>query len=121
VMALLGAPGIDVSAADDFGRTPLTLASLWGHVDAVKALLSLPGVDVFDADRDGRTALYWAASRGRSEVVILLEEACVRSVAGPMLLTLWRAGLSAGVAADLAVRSLGDPALQARAARMQKA
>ena len=44
-MQLLIDLGVNVEVADDFGVTPLHLASMYGRMDAVKALLRA-GVDV---------------------------------------------------------------------------
>ena len=62
----LGWPG-SVEARDDYGGTPLILASLRGRAGIVKALLAA-GADVNTANKGGMTALIWACHYGRLEI-----------------------------------------------------
>lgn len=67
--------GAEVDATDEEGRSPLQLASLAGHVRAVKALLRAGGSATHAGEEDGRTALHRAASRGHVDVVNMLLKA----------------------------------------------
>lgn len=52
--------GADVNAKDEYGRTPLYVASEEGHIDVVKYLLE-HGADVKVKDKNGGTSLNWAS------------------------------------------------------------
>ncbi|TFK26057.1 ankyrin [Coprinopsis marcescibilis] len=52
--------------------TPLILASLFGHVEVVRALLAVLGVDINLQDGKGATALIHSAHRGHTDVVRIL-------------------------------------------------
>jgi ankyrin repeat protein len=58
-------------AIGNVGRTPLSVATLFNHLDAVRALLDL-GIAVDQTDSRGRTALGSAVIGNRPEVVRLL-------------------------------------------------
>jgi len=64
-----------VDAEDEEGRSPLQLASLAGHIDAVDTLLRARGSATHAGEEDGRTALHRAASRGHVDVVNILLKA----------------------------------------------
>ncbi|KAL7926381.1 hypothetical protein ACQKWADRAFT_280138 [Trichoderma austrokoningii] len=55
-----------------FGRTPLSWASMHGHLDVVKQLLDTRRVDVRSEDNQGRTPVRWALDGGYCEIVRLL-------------------------------------------------
>lgn len=57
--------------SEEYGETPLHLASARGDEDAVKALLAR-GADINLQDRDGWTPLYTASSSGNASIVNLL-------------------------------------------------
>jgi ankyrin repeat protein len=59
----------DVNAAIDGGYTPLFIAALKGHSEAVQYLLAKKDIDVNKADNEGDTPLYIAAQKGHSEIV----------------------------------------------------
>ena len=61
---------LDVRDAQN-GFTPLTLAVVGGHAEAVELLLRA-GLPVDARDRFGKTALHWAASRNQPELGALL-------------------------------------------------
>ena len=63
--------GIEVSAADEDGRTGLMLAAFNGHTDIVRMLLD-SGAGINLADSVGRTALLYAASGPFPKTVELL-------------------------------------------------
>ncbi|KAH8585593.1 ankyrin repeat-containing domain protein, partial [Bisporella sp. PMI_857] len=65
--------GLDVEAADSFGRTALHHASDNGHLEVVTLLLE-KGADLEAADIYGKTALHHASRNGHLEVVTLLLE-----------------------------------------------
>jgi len=54
------------------GRTPLWIASYYGHSGIVEALLNFPGIDVNLPRDTGSTPLYIASDRGHEKVVELL-------------------------------------------------
>lgn len=64
VAALLKAPGVDVSAVDNYGRTAVMEAARNTKSGALQALLAAPGVDVNAVDGEGCTALAIAAKEG---------------------------------------------------------
>jgi ankyrin repeat protein len=59
-----------INAADDYGRTPLHIASLYGYPKVVEDLL-LNGATLV-ADRDGRTPFFSASWKGSTECLKLL-------------------------------------------------
>lgn len=64
----------DFDVRDENGFTPLTLAVVGGHAEAVELLLKA-GLPVDAKDRFGKTALHWAASRGLAALGTLLLDA----------------------------------------------
>ncbi|UCC43765.1 MAG: ankyrin repeat domain-containing protein [Candidatus Zixiibacteriota bacterium] len=60
-----------ISAADEGGSLPLHIASLNGHLEAVKLLIA-SGADVGAGDGDNSSALNCAASRGHLDIVKFL-------------------------------------------------
>lgn len=60
--------GVDIEAADVFGKTPLILAAEVGNTDAVGCLLK-SGASPMARTLDGWTALHLAAGNGHTEVV----------------------------------------------------
>ena len=63
----------DVNAVDQRGRTPLFLASLKGHSQAVEALLANPYIDINKgATHHGGTAFSIASEKGHFEIMRLL-------------------------------------------------
>jgi len=72
VKILASTPGVDVSAVDKNGASPLYLASSKGSLDSVKELLLISGIDVNKVDSQGSTALWSAACHGHADVVKLL-------------------------------------------------
>jgi len=79
VKKLVEGGSVNVNAADEFGRTAVYLACLYGHVDSVKELLKVPGCDVNRQDLDagnglghGFTPLHRACERGHLHVVRVL-------------------------------------------------
>jgi ankyrin repeat protein len=58
----------DMNKADNYGRTPLHVASRDGQTDIVEILLKI-GADVNKTGNNGRTPLYVASSRGHVDVV----------------------------------------------------
>jgi ankyrin repeat protein len=61
---LLTAPGIDVNAADQAGRTPLWWAASQGHDVVVGQLLAAPGIDINATHQAGSIPLAAAAYQG---------------------------------------------------------
>ncbi|KAG2430804.1 hypothetical protein HXX76_009780 [Chlamydomonas incerta] len=62
--------GLNVNVANEFGQTPLHVASLWGHVETIKVLLEC-GADVNSTNSRGSTPLHFAASAKKNAL-----EAC---------------------------------------------
>ncbi|KAI1769394.1 hypothetical protein GGR53DRAFT_527666 [Hypoxylon sp. FL1150] len=56
------------------GRTPLMIASIYGHIDVVKVLLSHPRCDVGVRDCNGWTAVDHAAFKGTPDLVKTLQD-----------------------------------------------
>jgi len=63
-----------VNSRDRFGRSPLILAVMYGHSDAVISILLAGGADVNARDRKGQTALMIAKERGHEDVAALLRQ-----------------------------------------------
>ena len=74
VAALLTvAPGLDVNAAGNDGRSALMRAAFGGHTETVALLATVPGLDVDAVDEgDGYTALTMAAREGHTDTVAAL-------------------------------------------------
>jgi ankyrin repeat protein len=72
--------GADVNVQDQSGRSPLIVAVLMNHLDAVGLLLAA-GADINHRDRHGATALYYAAEAG----LFKLAELLVKGGADPQL------------------------------------
>jgi len=67
---ILIAPHIaDINISDNFGRTALIWAVIWGDWNFVGTLLDVPGTDVNRTCKDGRTALMIAACEGSYTVI----------------------------------------------------
>lgn len=64
-------PGLDHKDGI-FGRTPLSWASMNGHIDVVNRLLKTKKADIRSKDNHGRTPLRWALERGHHDIVRLL-------------------------------------------------
>lgn len=60
--------GTDLNAKDDYGSTPLIIASTFGKTDVAKALIEA-GADLNITNNDGGTALHSAAFLCRTEIV----------------------------------------------------
>jgi ankyrin repeat protein len=77
VESLLGLKGVDVGVdvarhlvnkANKIGKTPLLMASLWGHEKVVLSLLGIEGVDVDKADNVGHYPLFMASVYGYKKI-----------------------------------------------------
>jgi ankyrin repeat protein len=68
---LCSTPGAEVDAQDNEGFSPLLVASIYGHEDAVRTLLAR-GARQELQDSAGRTALHWAIILNRASIVELL-------------------------------------------------
>ncbi len=83
--ALLSSGSFDIDGCDEGGRTPLMMASIFGHSHVVRILLD-EGASVAMASKDGYTALFVAAQKGHLAVTKLLVNAgsntTARSVSG---------------------------------------
>jgi len=64
--------GADVDATDDFGRTPLMMASLGGHTQITKLLMEA-GADVHATAKYGQTALQFAVEGGKTDIASILQ------------------------------------------------
>jgi hypothetical protein len=71
---LLAAPGCEVNAKDEEGRTALHFACGYGEIACAEALLSAKA-DADATDKNSNTALHYAAGYGRRDVVQLLVDA----------------------------------------------
>ena len=60
--------GANANAKDEYGYTPLFLASLCGHVEVVRALLQHDTIDVNAKNGHGETALACATIHGHAQV-----------------------------------------------------
>ena len=63
--------GTDVNTKDDYGRTPLHIASAEGNNIDMRVLIDL-GADINAQDNQGRTPLMYAAADGKGDAVALL-------------------------------------------------
>ncbi len=64
--------GADPETTDEYGRTPLIIASSYGYAESVKLLLGKHRVEVDLKDKKGETALMKAARAGSAETIKLL-------------------------------------------------
>ena len=60
-----------INSKNEYGSTPLIVASFWGSLNVIKIMLKMDVV-INDIDRWGSTALFNAACRGYTEIVELL-------------------------------------------------
>ncbi|KAI5457669.1 hypothetical protein BGZ63DRAFT_416787 [Mariannaea sp. PMI_226] len=63
---------VDIDTRDSRGRTPLSFAAEFGHMDVIELLLPTDKVDVNARDNFGQRPLSFAARNGRTNVVKLL-------------------------------------------------
>lgn len=61
---LLGSRGMSIEQPDGYGRTPLVLAAMEGHLGILELLLS-KGASVKVLDREGQSALSWSCIKGQ--------------------------------------------------------
>lgn len=98
--------GVPPDEPDDHGHTALSLAALFGHVEAMALLLDA-GADVNTRDRADLTVLMLAAAVPRPQVVkvLLMEGADVNAVASDgrtaLLNAIWSIDSTAAVVAVL--------------------
>jgi len=72
--------GTNLNAKDDYGSTPLIIASTFGKTDVAKALIN-GGADLNITNNDGGTALHSAAFLCRTEIVeALIENGADKSI-----------------------------------------
>jgi ankyrin repeat protein len=74
ILELLSNPGgtrMDLNCTDEFDRTPLVLASYYGHHNVVQLLIDF-GADVNRVDQSGWSSLYAASQRGHLATVQIL-------------------------------------------------
>eukprot|EP00899_Mesostigma_viride_P011830 jgi/Mesvir1/20648/Mv14868-RA.2 len=67
----LVADGASLDAPNACAKTPLLLASQYGHREVVRHLLD-KGADISVTDRRGLTALHWASRNGHVSIITLL-------------------------------------------------
>jgi len=67
IVKTLLSSGANINISDNYGRTPLYIASMKGHIDVIKTLLS-SGANINIAD-NGRTPLYIASDNGHIDVI----------------------------------------------------
>jgi ankyrin repeat protein len=72
VELLLSTNKVDVDARDDFGQTPLMLATQAGYKGVMELLLSTDKVDVDARSSSGGTPLIWTTKNGHETTVGLL-------------------------------------------------
>ena len=71
VQRLVAVEGVDIDAADQYGHTPLHLASHKGHECVARVLLD-NGANLDAANKNGQTPLHMASYKGHESVVRLL-------------------------------------------------
>jgi len=69
---LLARADADINLKDQRGRTPLSVACIYGKTEAVKSLLEDERVQADEPDKDNCSPLWHACSLGRSDIVALL-------------------------------------------------
>jgi ankyrin repeat protein len=62
-----------VNTPNNNGKTPVYIAALNGHVEAIRALAE-KGAHVDTPDNNGKTPVFIAAEKGHQDVVNLLRE-----------------------------------------------
>jgi ankyrin repeat protein len=73
IVARLLSKGAKANNKNDNDRTPLMMASMYGHLGVVQMLVQHMGqTRLEDRDREGHTALYHAAVNGHEEIVAFL-------------------------------------------------
>lgn len=71
IIELLKNKGVDLSAVDDYGQTPLHIAARNNHGAAIKLLLNSSKADGNSQDTDGQTPFGYAAWAGHFDAVHL--------------------------------------------------
>eukprot|EP01043_Picozoa_sp_COSAG02_P076671 COSAG02_NODE_16403_length_1086_cov_2.591692_1_plen_150_part_10 len=79
---LVRAPGIEIDAQNDWGRTALHRAAINGKADCVLVLLEA-GASALVKDKKGRTALELAQGENKSEVVAVMQQHAAAPPAPP--------------------------------------
>ena len=71
---LLTAKDINVNRADEYGYTPLFIASLQGNANTVKVLLAAKDINVNQSNMFGKTPLDTATLNNHKEIIQLLKD-----------------------------------------------
>ncbi|KAJ4861173.1 ankyrin repeats (3 copies) domain-containing protein [Trichoderma breve] len=72
VQLLLEKSSLGLNHEDDYGQTPLLLATKRGHEDITQLLLAQDDIDPNNKDKYGQTPLLWAARNGYEVIVKML-------------------------------------------------